>query len=62
MSELTEYLKDNWEAIIAIWGGIVLVARLIVKLTPTPKDDAFLAKIVGLLKQLGLFIPDEPKK
>lgn len=62
MTEITEYLKENWEEIIAIWGGVVLVARLIVKLTPTPKDDDFLAKIVGLFKQLGLYIPDEPKK
>ena len=48
---------ENWEAIVGIMGGVVIVSRLIVKLTPTPKDDAFLAKVIELLKHLGLYIP-----
>jgi len=44
--------------IIAVVGGVVTIASIIVKLTPTPKDDAWLAKIVGVLNTLAL----NPKK
>jgi len=37
--------------------AIVLGARVIVKLTPTPKDDTVLDAIVQFLKTLGLHIP-----
>lgn len=44
--------------LIAKWGGVaaavVVLARVIVKLTPTPKDDSFLETIVGWLKHIGL--------
>ena len=62
MTDLINWISNNWQNIVAVLGAIVIAARLIVKLTPTPKDDAFLAKIIAALKQLGLVIPDEPKK
>jgi len=62
MNEVMQYIQENWEAIIAACAGVMMAARLIVKITPTPKDDAWVAKIVTLLKNLGLVIPDEPKK
>ena len=37
-----------------IIGGVVSVATLIVKLTPTSKDDAFLAKVIKVLSALSL--------
>lgn len=51
------YIENNWEAIVAAIGGIVITARVIVKLTPTPKDDALFAKFIKILKHLGLYIP-----
>jgi len=53
-----EWLHNNWKDILAIIGGIVTVASLIVKLTPTQKDDAFLAKVINVLAALSLFNPD----
>lgn len=50
------WLQANWKEVVAIVGGIVLVARIIVKLTPTPKDDTVLEKIVNILKGIGLHI------
>lgn len=41
-----EWLYENWETIFAIWGMIVTFCTMIVKLTPTQKDDTFLAKVV----------------
>jgi len=43
---------------IALVGGIVTVARVVVKMAPTPKDDAALAVVVKALNFLAL----NPKK
>lgn len=40
------WLLNNWETIFAIWGMLVAFCTAIVKLTPTQKDDSFLAKVV----------------
>lgn len=50
------FVTTHWTEIIAAISGVVLAARLIVKITPTPKDDTFLEKIVDALKHLGLVI------
>lgn len=57
MNEIIEWTTANWESLVAGVGGVVIAARIIVKLTPTPKDDRVLAKIIALLKHLGLYIP-----
>lgn len=48
------WVTQNWvelcEAVLAVVGA----ANLIVKLTPTPKDDAILAKVISALKVIGL--------
>lgn len=56
MNSTISYVVNHAEDIVAIIGGIVVTARIIVKLTPTPKDDSVLEKIVGILKHLGLHI------
>ena len=48
----------HWKDILAVIGGVVTVASIIVKLTPTQKDDGVLAKIIKILSALGLFNPD----
>lgn len=53
-----EWIQAHWKDILAIIGGVVTVASLIVKLTPTKKDDSVLAKIIKILAVLGLFNPD----
>ncbi len=52
------WIQTNGKDILAIIGGIVTVASLIVKLTPTPKDDVVLAKVIKVLAALSLFNPD----
>ena len=49
-----EWIQANGKDILAIIGGIVTVASLIVKLTPTPKDDRVLNKIITILSALSL--------
>ena len=50
------YTIENWQGLVSLVGGVVISARVVVKLTPTPKDDAFLAKVITLLKHLGLHV------
>ena len=50
------WITANWQEIVAALSGIVLAARVIVKLTPTPSDDSLLEKIVNFLKTVGLHI------
>lgn len=53
-----EWIQAHWKDILAIIGGVVTVASIIVKLTPTQKDDGVLAKVIKVLAALGLFNPD----
>lgn len=41
-----EWIQANWTTVLAIYGAIVVLATLIVKLTPSTKDDEFLGKVV----------------
>ena len=43
---MMQWLVDNWETIFAVWGMLVTFCTAVVKLTPTQKDDNFLAKVV----------------
>lgn len=49
-----EWLQNHWQDITLIVTGTISVASLIVKLTPTPKDDEFLAKVISVLKIVSL--------
>lgn len=49
-----DWIATNWDAILAVIGGIVTTATAIVQLTPTPKDDAALAKVVKYLQFFSL--------
>lgn len=51
---IIEFLKNHWVEIGAAFGLITQLARLIVKLTPTPKDDSVLETVLGWLKHVGL--------
>jgi len=49
-----EWIHANGKDILALIGAVVSVASLVVKLTPTPKDDRFLAKLIQVLSALSL--------
>ena len=59
--KLIQFVIDNHQSIIEALAGLVIAARVIVKLTPTPKDDSALNYVVGFFKHLGLHI-DSSKK
>ena len=55
---MISWLQANWKDVLAIIGGVVTVSSIIVKLTPTQKDDAFLDKVIKVLSAFSLFNPD----
>ncbi len=55
---MIDWMMAHWKDILAVIGGVVTVCSIIVKLTPTQKDDSVLAKIIKVLAALGLFNPD----
>jgi hypothetical protein len=52
-----DWISEHWQELVAAVGGLVIAARVMVKLTPTPADDRWLAKVVKVLKHVGLYIP-----
>jgi hypothetical protein len=48
-----EWITSNWEQIALAITGTISVASIIVKFTPTQKDDEFLGKIVKLLSVIA---------
>lgn len=50
-----DWIANNWQTVLLIITSIVTLASIIVKLTPTPNDDAVLAKIINFLKVIGLY-------
>jgi hypothetical protein len=51
---MIDYLTANWAEILLIVTSIHAAASVIVKLTPTPKDDEALAKIMKLFEAIAL--------
>lgn len=58
MIQLINWCTQHWQDVLAIIGGVVSVATIIVKLTPTQKDDAVLGKIIAVLSALSLVNTD----
>lgn len=53
-------VAEYWTDIVAAIGALVILARIIVKLTPTPKDNAIVERVINILRHVGLVI-DTPK-
>lgn len=52
------WITEHWKDILAIIGGVVTVASIIVRLTKSDKDDKALNAIIKILVALSLFNPD----
>ena len=64
---MIQFITQHYDEVLQLLGAIVALATLIVKLTPTQKDDNVLAKIIKILSALslcnvdGTFIQKEEK-
>jgi len=54
LDTLIEFIKEHSVEALAVWGGIITLASLIVKFTPTKKDDAIWGVILKILNALAL--------
>ena len=50
------WVTENWQNIVGLAGALVMGARIVIKLTPTPVDDGWLARVVSALKAIGLHL------
>jgi hypothetical protein len=54
--QIVNFIANNWQDLGAGLALVIGGARIIVKITPTPKDDSILDSVVGFLKHVGLHI------
>ncbi len=50
MEDVLNWIIGNWGEILALLAALGTVATIICKLTPSPKDDAIVARILEWLK------------
>lgn len=55
---MIKFITEHYDEVLQILGAVVALATLIVKLTPTQKDDAVLAKVINVLATFSLCNPD----
>lgn len=49
--EIINWFQTNWQDLIAIYTGLVTVASIIVKLTPTLQDDTWLLAVIKFMSR-----------
>lgn len=50
---MLDWILENWDSLLAIYGAVVLICSTIVKLTPSTKDDDIWAKILKILDKFS---------
>lgn len=56
------WIITHWTDILAGFGGAVLLASIIVGLTPTTKDDSIMRKIINVFDKLSFLQTKENKE
>ena len=57
-----DFIRQHGVELLAIWGALVGLCSAIVKITPTQKDDAILAKIIKIADCFSIYFTKEDKK
>ena len=57
MQNSIAWVTAHWTDILAAWGAVVAAATVIVKLTPTQRDDAILAKVIKIADWFSVVNP-----
>lgn len=52
---MIEIIINNVDSVFTVIGYLVAAASTIVKLTPTPKDDSFMEKVVNFFDNFSVF-------
>lgn len=51
---IIDFITNHYNDILAIIGGVVSVATIITKLTPSTRDDEILTKIVNIIAKFSI--------
>lgn len=62
MTNVYNIIVTHWVEILACFGGLVAAASAFVKLTPTQKDDNFVAWLVKVFNWLSIFNPKKDEE
>lgn len=46
---MLDWIIEHWDDLLAIYGGIVAICTVVVKLTPSVKDDEIFGKVIKVL-------------
>ena len=57
MNAVPEFLQAHWDELCAAFTALVTFCTVVVKLTPSQKDDAVLAKVIKVLDYLSVVNP-----
>lgn len=60
--EVLTFIQNHYDELLAIIGGVVSIATIIVKLTPTDKDNKVLKKIINFLAKFSIINTKEDQK
>ena len=47
-----EWITENWETLLMAWLALIGFMQIVVRITPTNRDDMILGKIAGLSQGL----------
>lgn len=59
---MIDWIRDNWESVLTIYGAVVALCTTIVKITPSTKDDTIWGNIVKILDFFSTAFTDSDKK
>ena len=54
--ELLKWVQSNYENVLLVIAGLVGVAEVVVRITPTQKDDSAVERIGGVLRKVMDFL------
>ena len=60
--EVLTFIQNHYDELLAIIGGVVSIATIIVKLTPTDKDNKVLEKIINFLAKFSIINTKEDQQ
>ena len=60
--EVLTFTQNHYDELLAIIGGVVSISTIIVKLTPTDKDNRVLEKIINFLAKFSIINTKEDQQ
>lgn len=62
MKAFFDWIVENWAYIVSALAGVVFVSSVVVRLTPTTKDDSVLRKVISFLDHFSIFKTADDKE